>query len=336
MLNIYGILRASSRFKSTRLKLFGVWMMHVLGKRYIGVFLDPVLACNFRCRMCYFSDDEKQKTYRGLFKYEDIECIAKAFFHRALKLQIGCGAEPTLHKDLINIIALGKRYQVPYISLTTNGNLLNREKLREAIEAGLDELTLSVHGFTKQTYEFLMTNGNFEMFKRLLNDISQLKKQYTRFKLRINYTINNDNLDELTQIWDVLGTDVDVLQLRPIQNLGVSAYSDFDLTRIYHKYDTIITPIIQECNRRNITCLVPCKENLTALENSFTDNRLEQATYCYISPKGCWKDDFDYKTESFESYAYKHHYAKKLWGNIFKSETKTKVNVSRKLNYNIK
>ncbi len=336
MPDIYGILRASSRLKSKRLKLFGVWAMHILGKRYLGLFLDPVLSCNFRCKMCYFSNEEKRKNYRGIFEYEDILLIAKAFFHRALKLQIGCGAEPTLHKDLIRIIALGKQYRVPYISLTTNGSLLNRSKLCEAIEAGLDELTLSVHGFTKETYEFLMTNGDFETFKRLLDDISAVKKQYSSLKLRINYTINNKNMSELTRIWDVLGTSVDILQLRPIQNLGASEYEDFDLTGIYNNYDTLIVPIIRECAERNITCLVPEKENLIALKGSFNDDRLEQSTYCYISPRGCWQDDFNYRTETFDSYAKRKHYARKLWRNIFRNRVQRKVNVSRKLNYNIK
>ena len=119
----------------------GIWLFHVLGKRYIGVFLDPVLACNFRCKMCYFSDEEKRKSLRGTLKYEEIEAIAGSLFHRALKLQIGCGAEPTLHKDLVKIIALGKRYNVPYVSLTTNGNLLTKKQLAVAVENGLDELT---------------------------------------------------------------------------------------------------------------------------------------------------------------------------------------------------
>ena len=100
--------------------------------------------------MCYFSDEEKRKKMRGNLSYEEIEAIAKSLFHRALKLQIGCGAEPTLHKDLVKIIALGKQHQVPYISLTTNGNLLTKETLIVDVENGLDELTLSAHGFTRK------------------------------------------------------------------------------------------------------------------------------------------------------------------------------------------
>ena len=93
--NIYNILRLGTQIKSRRLKLLGIWLFHVLGKRYIGIFLDPVLACNFRCKMCYFSDEQKRKSLRGTLKYEEIEAIAGSLFHRALKLQVGCGTDFT-------------------------------------------------------------------------------------------------------------------------------------------------------------------------------------------------------------------------------------------------
>lgn len=93
MRNFYFLLKINQHIKSVRLKSAGIYLLHLLGKRYFGIFLDPVLACNLRCRMCYFSDEEKRKRFsHGMFKPEDLPRLADAFFHRALKLQIGCGA----------------------------------------------------------------------------------------------------------------------------------------------------------------------------------------------------------------------------------------------------
>ena len=112
-MNFYKLLKLFSQIKSPRIKLGGLLAMHVLKKRYIGIFLDPVLACNLRCRMCYFSDAEKRKQMQGILAEEDVKLIAKALFHRALKLQIGCGAEPTLYKSLPSLVRLGKQYGIP-------------------------------------------------------------------------------------------------------------------------------------------------------------------------------------------------------------------------------
>jgi MoaA/NifB/PqqE/SkfB family radical SAM enzyme len=336
MLDVYKILRIALLVENRRIKLLGIWIMHILGQRYIGIFFDPVLACNFRCRMCYFSDEEKRKSYRGIFGFEDIKLVAKALFDRALKLQIGCGAEPTLHKDLIKIIALGKQYKIPYISLTTNGNLLTKGQIAEAAGAGLDEITLSAHGLTKETYEYLMTNGRFDLFMQTLQSVKEVKTQYPAFRLRINYTVNNDNMEELNHIWEVTGDEVDILQMRPAQKIGNSEYSDFDATRIYDRYDAVLAPVAEECRRRKIMCLLPMKENILALGNDeIRDNRIESATYCYASPQGCWKDDFDYRMETFGSYARKHHLGRRLFTDIFSKNKTGKVVVSRKMNYSI-
>ncbi|MDR2970140.1 MAG: radical SAM protein [Tannerellaceae bacterium] len=336
MTYIYRILKLSARIRNKRIKLFGIWIFHILGKRYIGIFLDPVLACNFRCRMCYFSNAEKRKSYKGILLYEDIKQIASALFHRALKLQIGCGAEPTLHKDLTQIIALGKQYRIPYISLTTNGSLLTKAGLENMIQAGLNEITLSAHGLTKDSYERFMVNGSFETFKQLLADLSEIKIQYPEFQIRINYTMNKDNLDELSYFWDVFGENIDVLQLRPIQKIGESEYSDFSLSDIYDKYDTVLTPLIDSCQHKGVICITPEKENLLAIENKEeTDQSLVDATYCYVSPKGCWKDGFDYKTETFESFAGKQKLGKKLLRSVWLASS-SETDVTRKMNYNIK
>ena len=311
-------------------------MFHVLGKRYIGIFLDPVLACNLRCKMCYFSDEEKRKAYKGMLKPEDMELIADKLFHRALKLQIGCGAEPTVYKDWIRIVELGKQKNIPYISLTTNGNLLTKEQLMLSAEKGLDELTLSVHGLTRETYESMMVNGKYDLFLDLLNYISEVKMAYPGFKLRVNYTVNKDNIDELNSLWDIFDDRINILQVRPVQKIGETVYDDFDLSFFHEKYDAVIQPLIDECRKRDIVCIAPCKENLSALKDmKDRDVVIEEATYCYVSSQGCWKDDFDYNKDSFESYSSKHKLGRKLFAGIFKRKERKNVIVTRKMNYDI-
>ena len=286
--------------------------------------------------MCYFSDENKRKSYKGIIKYDDIEIIAEKLFHRALKLQIGCGAEPTVYPDWIQIVALGKKMNVPYISLVTNGNRVTKEQLVQAIENGLDEITISVHGLTQATYESMMTNGNYALFCNLLTCIAEIKTKRPSFKLRINFTVNKDNMNELSQIWDVVGDKMDILQIRPVQKLGNTEYNDFDLNFISEKYETVLSPVIEECRKRKITCIAPDKVNLGALKKTTDKNReIEKATYCYVSPQGCWQDDFDYHKDSFESYSSKRRVAWHLFSGIFKHLNNEAINVTRKMNYNI-
>src|SRR5690606_19540283 len=98
-MNIYKLLQLNRKIKSHRIKFLALYLLHTFNKRYLAVNLDPVMACNLRCKMCYFTDADYVKTLKGQFKDEELDQVAKTIFSRALKLQIGCGTEPTLFKD---------------------------------------------------------------------------------------------------------------------------------------------------------------------------------------------------------------------------------------------
>jgi molybdenum cofactor biosynthesis enzyme MoaA len=334
MRNIYFLLKINRYIKSVRVKNLGIFFLHLLGKRYIGIFLDPVYACNLRCRMCYFSDDEKRKTLpHGKFKQEDLPRLADAFFYRALKLQIGCGAEPSLFPYNRELIRLGKEKKVPYISMTTNANLYQEKEWRELIAAGLDEITLSLHGVTEQTYAYFMAGASYEAFHSSLRILTDLKKEYPGFKLRINYTVNKDNLQELSAFFEIFGNyRFDILQIRPIQQLGNTAYNDFSWEAIYAQYDSVIGKLKTESFQNQVTFIAPSKHDLIKTENP--DSTLTNSTYIYISPKTYWQEDFDLQKDTYDSYAKRHHLGRKLLAKVFQ-RGKGAVETKKNLNYDI-
>ena len=340
MENVYKYLKLFRNIRSRRVKLFGVLSMHLLGHRYIGIFLDPTLGCNFRCRMCYFSDEEKRKSMHGHLNKEEIDRIAQAFFHRALKLQIGCGAEPTLSKHLAYLIKRGKETGIPYISITTNGGLIDYRKLKEYLDAGLDEVTLSCHGVNKNTYEHFMPGGNHEHFTKLLGDIARLKKEYPALNVRINYTMNEDNVEELSELPNLLKeASVNVLQVRPIQELGKTDYHNFSIEHIHSIYEQTLEPLRAYCQAQGITCIMPTKEDLTKLHESPhpADQYIEDLLYCHISPHSWWHGDFNPQSDTFESYCKKHNWVWKMIKHILHpSLTPVHNEVTKRMNYTIK
>ncbi|MDR0682838.1 MAG: radical SAM protein [Dysgonamonadaceae bacterium] len=336
MRNFYILLKINQHIKSVRLKSLGIYLLHLSGKRYFGIFLDPVLACNLRCRMCYFSDEEKRKSFsHEMFKQEDLPRLADAFFHRALKLQIGCGAEPSLFPYNKELIRLGKAKKVPYISMTSNANRLKEKDWRELVSAGLDEITLSLHGVTKQSYEYFMTGGSYEAFCSSWLVLTDIKKERPDFKIRINYTVNKDNMRELGDFFSVFPAyALDILQIRPIQQMGNPAYHHFSWDDIYEQYDSIIEKLRRECSGRQITFIAPAKQDLVKEENENADSVLVHSTFFYISPKICWESDFELDKDTYESYAKRTRLGCALLANVFKSRKKM-LTTKKQLNYKI-
>jgi len=329
---VYFLLKLNRVIKSARIKSLGIFFLHVFKRRYIGIFLDPVLACNLRCRMCYFSDEAKRKELKGRFSDEELLLVANAFFHRALKLQIGCGAEPSLYKHNVEIIRLAKKTHIPYISLTTNGILFSEEDLRQLVEAGLNEITLSLHGVKKETYEYFMSGASFDKFCEVLQALNDIKKEYLHLKIRINYTVNKDNLEDLRDFFNVFGTHhFDIIQVRPIQEIGNSDYHNFSWSDIYERYDEIISSFKNKCIEKNITCLIPNKHDLVKSSNE--ESSVSEQTYCYVSPRGIWENDFDIQKDTFETYSKRKHLAWVYFKKVF--ERKSKKTTKRSLNYEV-
>ena len=320
-MNVYSLQKINQIVKVKFIKNIGFWLFHVLNKKYLAIYLDPVLSCNLRCLSCYFSNDEIRKTLNGTFKEEDLARIAQAIFGRALRLQIGCGAEPTLYKHNPTIIQLGKKYGIQHVSLTTNANLLTEEMIKSYLAAGLDEMTISIHGVKKETYEHLMNKASFSKLLEVLEIIAREKKKYPKFILRLNYTINNQNVNELKELFDVYGKyDMNILQLRALRNIGgeiKSVDTDINFNKLMQEAVQLLK---KQCKENGVT-FINHKE-FVANEDEVEDKYMESPSYCYISPKSFWEDDFNWREETFNEYSKRTNYAGKLFKRIFNKQLK--------------
>lgn len=325
-MNFYNLLKINKLIKDPRIKFLGLYLLHKTGQRYLSLNFDPVMACNLRCKMCYFTDREYvKKKMKGVFPEEDLETLAKNIFPRGIKLQVGCGTEPTLYKNLDRIFELAKKYGVPNIAITTNANLITAEKAESWAKNGLKEFIISLHGITKEEYEDFMERADYEKFHSALKVIHRLKTTNPEIKLRINYTFNKDNFHSLKHFFELYGKyQPDVLQIRPMKIMGNTTYQDNDISDLKTDYNSIISQIIQEGKRRDMTILAsPTYKSLSKSDN--VQSVIYDFVYCYIRPGMVWREDFDWKNESFNQYSKRTKWANVLLKNALASKDKIKT-----------
>jgi molybdenum cofactor biosynthesis enzyme MoaA len=287
--------------------------------------------------MCHFSDPAQAKALKGILKQDELDRIAEMIYPLTMKLQIGCAAEPTVHKNFIGIIQQAKKAGVPHVALTTNANLLDEEKIDRIIDSKLDEMIISLHGTSKELYEHFMQRASFEKFRENMFLLDKRKKERKKNtpRIRVNYTVNQDNLEDLSGFYDLFdGIDVDVLQVRLIQNLGDTAYSNFNLDSKKELLEQILMDLATESKKRNTTFLRPNIGQLASSDSINDASLIYQATCRYISPKVFWEKEFDWKNESYFDHCKKIGWTKYLLGNVFKSRDKIK-SYNHLLNYDV-
>lgn len=318
---MYKYLKLHLLIKSDRIKFLMLWVAHKLRLRHLSLRIDPILACNLSCLMCYFSDGDFRKKNKGKMDPDQIERIAEILFPSALQVVLGCATEPTLYKDYVSIIKIAKEKGVPNVSLTTNGQLITKDKITELIQAGCDEITLSVHGVYKEMYEKFMPGANYE---KLQDFLFNLKEEKLRMgsktpTLRINYTANPENIYELSDFFKVYEKySISILQVRPVMQIG-GVYNSLFINDIDVKaYKDILGALTEESKNYHVSLLANIGD--IGYQEKSNKSSILESVYRYISPEILWERDFNWQTEDYYSYCKRIGWSKWLWKNIFNSQ----------------
>ena len=256
------------------------------------------------------------------FSEEEVNHLAQSFFPLALATNIGCAAEPTVYKNVDQIVTLAKRYRVPTVSMTTNGQALTRDQIKSLVDSGLDEIIVSCHGVNKDTYEKFIVNATYDKFISLLDSIKK-EKQRSRLSLphiRINYTVNPENLDELTDFFPRFGKyDISTLQIRPVVDIPDAPYQWESFEPHQDRYHEILGQLETQCAKRKVT-LLATRTDPTLKKRAKKDNYksiILDAVLRPIKPGQVWKKDFDWKNETYRQYRSRKMFRRNLLRGIF-------------------
>lgn len=328
-MNFYQILKLNKMIKNPTLKLVGILGASWFGVRHLSIRFDPVLGCNLECRMCYFSNPVRRKELKGRMSLDEIRQMAKCLFPRALQVVVGCGAEPTIHKDYVEIIRLAKHYGVPDISMVTNGMLMSFDDMDQLVQVGLNELILSMHGVSKTVYEHFMQKADYDEFIKRLDWLTQLKQKHQSKlpALRINYTVNADNLDDLQHFFERFGhLDISTLQIRPM----------FEIDGIYHRifdaeqekwYNDIVNQFKDIAKERHMRLLANMID--VHYKHKSKDAKVAAAVYCYVSPRTASQLGLSWDKMTFRQYNRLSGRRQAIWRSIFTSGAKFAANIDK-------
>jgi len=164
---------------------------------------------------------EYGRGYRGRVDLPDIEAqLDRALaFTRAVTFTSG---EPTLHRRLVHAVAAAAARGFTEIGLITNGRRLEDRALCAAlIDAGLTELTFSIHGASAAVHDAITRRpGSFEQAARGLANAAELRRGRA-LALRVNCTLVQRNLGDMRALWAfVSGFEVDSLNFNIVEPRG--------------------------------------------------------------------------------------------------------------------
>jgi hypothetical protein len=138
-------------------------------------------SCNFGCVTCPQAriNGGREKSFRVMMIQEEFEkVIDDAYQYRIpgqpLFISLHGSGEPTLNHRLPDMIRYAKTMGRTYVSFFTHGNRLSYKLSRKVIEAGIDEVTVSMIGYDRESYNRSMVGGDFDLVMRNINDFQYI------------------------------------------------------------------------------------------------------------------------------------------------------------------
>lgn len=208
---------------------------------YTGPFhimVDVTRRCNLRCLGCRYHSSEVYRPSPGDQSVLDIsfDMLKKLFEElrtmstRTLFL-LGEG-EPFLHSRIFDIIAVAKEAGF-YVTIITNGTLLDRDRIKSLLDSRLDVLHVSLWASSPKEYEQQYPGTDPNNFKRVVNGLKLLKslkaEQQSDFpSVTLHHPINRRNFQKIDAMVDLaLITGCDTISFSPFLSTQgtLSSYS---------------------------------------------------------------------------------------------------------------
>lgn len=124
--------------------------------------IETVNTCNARCIMCGIDFDKKSKKIIEDELFDKIVEELGQYSDHVEKVMLYLDGEPLLDKRLPAKVEKVKKAGIKTVNIATNASLLWEKTSRSLIEAGLDEIYISIDSMKKETYEAIRLRLDFD------------------------------------------------------------------------------------------------------------------------------------------------------------------------------
>ncbi len=196
--------------------------MRVAGSGYEVATVPPHVdieltnICDLACEFC---ETLVMKRNKGLMTFKTFKKVVDqchAIGVRSVKLNLW--GESVLNKKLCEMVEYAKQNTNLILQFNTNANRLAPEISRRLVAAGLDRLTVSVDGITKETYEKLRVRGKYERVFDNIHRLFELKKSLGANKPHVTLQIirtteNHHEIAPFVEYWGKYADQVSVTNI---------------------------------------------------------------------------------------------------------------------------
>ena len=139
--------------------------------------VEPANWCQLQCKECYVGTHRRKAEEHRQMTAEHFEQIISQTGKYLHTVQLFFQGEPTLNRNLPEIIRCCKKHKTVSI-VSTNAQLIDRDYAFALVGAGLNKIIVSLDGLKQESYEQYRTGGNLQKVFDALQYLKEAKRHY--------------------------------------------------------------------------------------------------------------------------------------------------------------
>ena len=189
---------------------------------YINI--ETINTCNARCIMCGIDFDSRPVKPMPEEIFEKIlsEISLHAESIRKVNLYLDC--EPLLDKKLHVKIRRLKDAGIKVVCISSNASALTEKRGKELIEAGLDQIYITIDSLEKKRYEAIRVGLKFDaVYQNTLNFVKLRNSSNSNLVIRVQMVSMQENQGEeqdFVRHWEELLSKRDLIAVHMAHNWG--------------------------------------------------------------------------------------------------------------------
>lgn len=187
------------------------------GRKHTYLRISVTERCNLRCTYCMPAEGVKLTKKENILRTDEIIQIADLFVKEGVRKIRLTGGEPTVRKDIVDIV--GQLKQLPdlkQIAITTNALTLTRQ-LPALQRAGLDALNISLDTLREERFEMFTRRKGWSRVMASIDLAVQLGYNPVKVNCVIMRGRNDDEIIDFIDFTKDRPIDVRFIEYMPFQ-----------------------------------------------------------------------------------------------------------------------
>ncbi len=185
------------------------------------VIIDITEVCNLECIHCPHPEFKKSSFYDArhldpVLNERIVDEVKEKGDGLTQYIRYSSEGEPLVHPKGYEMIEYAVRNSGVFVTLTTNGTIMNEKRTRRLLDSGVHMIDISIDAMTEQTYAKVRVNGDLTITRANVNNLlAWVKQSGSPTKVVVSFIEQPQNLheaDAFRNYWTGQGADSVVIR----------------------------------------------------------------------------------------------------------------------------